>query len=167
MKKTSSKKSSSKSLASKAEVYAFGTGSIGAVLKDARSAFPREASGLLLGKRSAGVTILSICATPSDENTLVSFRIRDETIRKIEESLRGGPVQIRGCFHSHVVGAARPSKYDCMGVKAVGDLWLIYSVRFCELRLFQWDGNAFQRRRYRILKAARWHCLDAPPIVLS
>lgn len=105
---------------------------------------------MLLGEGSARATILSVCATRSDENTLVSFRIRDETIRKIENSLRSGDVQIRGCFHSHIAGAARPSKYDRKGAKDVGDLWLIFSVGFHELRLFEWDGIAFQRKRFRI-----------------
>lgn len=155
MKRTSSKISSLRSSVSRAEAYIIGVGSISSILENVRSAFPREASGMLLGEGSAGATILSICPTRCDENTPVSFRIRDETIRNIEESLRGVDVRIRGCFHSHILGAARPSKYDRAGSKAAGDLWLIFSVRFNELRLFEWDGNAFQRKCFRISSSTR------------
>lgn len=154
MKRILLKKSSPASLISRAEVYFIAVANIDAILENVRSAFPREASGLLLGETFAGVTILSVRPTPSDENTPVSFRIRAKMIRRIEESLRNVDVQIRGCFHSHVLGPARPSKFDCAGMKAAGDLWLIYSARFHELRLFEWDGNAFQRKRFRSSRTA-------------
>jgi proteasome lid subunit RPN8/RPN11 len=120
------------------------------MLEQVRAALPREASGLLVGESCARATALSVYGTRSDENTPVSFRIRDEAIRNIEESLCGTGVRVRGCFHSHVLGAARPSRYDRDGARAAGELWLIYSVRRRELRLYEWDGKTFQKRRFRI-----------------
>lgn len=136
--------------------YFIGAENISAILENVRSAFPREASGLVLGQEFGRRTVLCVHATRSDENTLVSFRIRDETIRRIAQSLLNVRLRIRGCFHSHIIGAARPSRYDCLVAKAAGDLWLIYSVRFQDLRLFEWDGNAFKRIRFGIIRPGRW-----------
>lgn len=113
-----------------------------------QAAFPREASGLLLRREFRRFTVLSVAGTSSEENTLFSFRIRDAAIDKIAESLRGSGTRIGGCFHSHVVGAARPSSRDCAATKEPGDLWLIYSVRFRNLNLFGWDGMTFQKERF-------------------
>ena len=148
MKRISSKRSSQRFLAS-SEAYVIGGATIVAISQHARDAFPREAAGLLIGRRRDSATALSVYPTPIDENTLLSFKIRDTTIRSVRERLNGGAT-IRGCFHSHLVGAARPSKHDRAGAQTPGDLWLIYSLRFHELKLYEWDGERFHRRRFRI-----------------
>ena len=120
------------------------------LLTHVQAAFPWEASGLLLRREFKRSTILSIAATPSDENTLLSFRIRDAAISRIAASVKGSGTRVCGCFHSHVLGAARPSVRDSASPKTPGDLWLIYSARFRDLKLFRWDGTTFQKERFQI-----------------
>lgn len=131
-------------------MYLFPIDQVGELLACTKAALPREGAGLLLRREFKRFTVLSVAATSNEENTLLSFRIRDVAISKIAESLIDSGTKICGCFHSHVLGAARPSKRDCAATKKRGDLWLIYSVRFCNLNLFSWDGATFQKERYRI-----------------
>lgn len=117
------------------------------LLTYAQAALPREASGLLLCRAFKRCTILSIAGTSSAENTLRSFRIRDAAIEKIAQSLKGSDSKICGTVHSHVLGKAYPSSRDCAATKKNGDLWLIYSMRFCDLNLFRWNGKTFEKER--------------------
>lgn len=139
-------------MVSKDRGYIISAGSIRDIMTSSHSALPKEASGLLLGEGSAGSVILTVRNTTYDENTLVSFRISDKTIRSTEQSIAWTKLKIYGCFHSHVLGIARPSKRDCASPKRTGDLWMIYSVRYRQLKLFEWDGSAFQKRRFRVAK---------------
>lgn len=132
-------------------MYVFPADEIEKVLASAERAFPKEASGLLLRQEFGRFTLLSLTETSNDENTPLSFRIRDEAIEKIAKCLKGSGKTICGVSHSHVVGQARPSSIDCAATKARGDLWLIYSVAYRNLRLFEWDGMAFQRTRFKIV----------------
>ncbi|HTB01896.1 MAG TPA: Mov34/MPN/PAD-1 family protein [Bradyrhizobium sp.] len=129
-------------------MYLLPTAEIEYLVIHAGAALPREASGLLLRRDFRRFTLLSVAGTSSRENTPLSFRIRDAAIKGIAESLQGTDARICGCFHSHVVGAARPSSIDCAATKGLGDLWLIYSVRFRDLKLYRWDGAAFQTERF-------------------
>lgn len=113
-------------------------------------AFPCEAAGLLLGREVGRYTVLTITDMGSSENTLLSFRIRDAAIAQVAASLEGSETKIRGCFHSHVLGDARPSRTDCEGAKDFGDLWLIYSLRLRRLNLFRWRGRAFTKEPFRV-----------------
>ena len=131
--------------------YVFPIDQIGRLLTLVEEALPREAAGLLLRRESKGITVLSFAPTPNTENSPLSFRIGDAAIDRIGQSLIGRETRICGCFHSHILGAARPSAKDRAANKKSGDLWLIYSVRFGNLRLFLWDGVVFQRERFRIV----------------
>ncbi len=113
-------------------------------------AFPSEAAGLLLESQVGRSTVLTIASTGSSENTPLSFRIKDAAIAQVAESLRGSATKICGCFHSHVLGDARPSRTDRVGARGFGELWLIYSVRFRRLNLFRWGGAEFRRERFRV-----------------
>lgn len=132
-------------------MYVFPVDEIEKVLASAKTAFPSEASGLLLRQQFGRFTLLSVTETSNQENTLLSFRIRDEVIEKIAKSLKGSRRAICGVSHSHVLGRAWPSSIDCAATKERGDLWLIYSVAYRHLRLFKWDGMTFQRTRFHIL----------------
>jgi proteasome lid subunit RPN8/RPN11 len=132
-------------------MYLFPINQIEQILTFAQAAFPRESAGLLLQEEFKRFTVLSVAATPIKENTLLSFRIREAAIDKIAESLRGSGMIICGCFHSHVIGAASPSRHDNAATKKPGDLWLIYSVRFRNLNLFEWNGSIFHRERFRVV----------------
>ena len=134
-------------------VYILPSDEIEKLLASAQTAFPREASGLLLRQEFGRFTLLSLTATSDDENTLLSFRIRDDVIGKIAKCLKGTGATICGCFHTHVVGPARPSRVDCATAKKRGDLWLIYSLAFCNLSLFSWDGMTFHKTRLQILSS--------------
>ena len=122
------------------------------LLKQVRIAFPREVSGIILGQEFGPYTILSFIGTSIEENTPFTFCIRDVEINSISDSIRCSEKRIRGCFHSHVFGSARPSIYDCAAEKEVGDLWLIFSVKFSDIKVFRWDGITFQKQRFRITK---------------
>lgn len=116
----------------------------------ASAVVPREACGLLVRTEARRGSLLSIIPTSIEDNTPISFRIRVRTIEEIKESLKGSKSKVCGCFHSHVVGRARPSKGDRAGVKEPGELWLIYAVQLRTLRLYAWNGNIFQRKCYKI-----------------
>lgn len=139
--------------------YVFPIDQIGKLVTFVRAALPREAAGLLLRREFKSFTILSFAPTSIEENTLLSFRISDAAIDRMAESLMNRDTRICGCFHSHILGAARPSPKDSAAIKKSGDLWLICSVRFRNLRLFSWDGATFQKERFKIVPS-----LPAPGI---
>lgn len=118
------------------------------------AALPREACGVLLREECDGGTLLSLRMTSHHENTPVTFVIRERTLRAVGASLAGTRRTICGCVHSHVIGRAWPSYRDSEGTRAAGELWLIYSFAMRNLRLFEWNGAAFQRRSFRISKRA-------------
>ena len=135
------------------------------VLTSAQTAFPRETSGLLLRQKFGRFTLLSLTVTSSAENTVLSFRIRDAAINEIAESLKGASTTIGGCFHSHIIGPARPSSRDCAATKEPGDLWLIYSVGFRDLNLFRWSGMTFQKARLLIVPSLKeWDIAGKRPL---
>jgi proteasome lid subunit RPN8/RPN11 len=120
-------------------------------LAHVQAALPREAAGLLLGSEWKRSTVLSFVATSSEENTPLSFRIRDAEIDRISQSLRGSGKSIRGCAHSHTLGRASPSRRDRAAEKGPCTLWMIYSVPRRDLNLFSWDGGEFCKERFRII----------------
>lgn len=121
------------------------------LLECVQRALPREASGLLLREDYGHGLVLTFVPTSIYENTSSSFLIRTAAIKRISESLRGSPARIGGCFHSHTVGPAFPSKPDCAATKGHGDIWLIYSVRFRDLKLFCWNSSKFENQKFRIV----------------
>jgi proteasome lid subunit RPN8/RPN11 len=121
-----------------------------ALLIGVREAFPKEASGILVQQAYKRVSVLSLVATSSEINTPTSFRIEDDAIESVQRSLAHTRARVCGYFHSHIGGPARPSSRDVAGAKDQGELWLIYSVRFRDLRLFRWNGAAFERERFRL-----------------
>jgi proteasome lid subunit RPN8/RPN11 len=119
-------------------------------LLGAREALPNEASGVLLGRRRRREIELHLVLTSSAENTPASFIIRTATYREVQSSFAGSGLTVCGCFHAHPRGPSRPSERDRQAKKNIGDLWLIYSLNWRELKLFEWDGQDFERQRYRI-----------------
>ncbi len=119
-------------------------------LEGARQALPNEACGVLLGRPRRRDIELHLVLTSSAENTPASFIIRTATYRQVQSSAAGSGLTVCGCFHAHPRGSSRPSKRDRRAEKNVGDLWLIYSLNWRELKLFAWDGRDFERQRYRI-----------------
>lgn len=122
------------------------------LLKYVQAAFPREASGIILNQEFKEYGILSFVETSSEENTPFTFCIRDVEIKKVSASLKKSEKKVCGCFHSHIFGSARPSKYDCAAKKEVGDLWLIFSVKFSDFKIYRWDGKIFHKQKFRIIQ---------------
>lgn len=121
------------------------------LLEFADKSFPNETSGLLLSQILGDKQILSLAPTSDKDNSPITFRIRDLEIKEVEKDIKNSTKQICGCFHSHIRGRARPSKMDQSGKKKKGELWLIYSVKFSQLKIFEWDGSNFFPIRYRII----------------
>lgn len=121
-------------------------------LRHVFAALPNEASGLLLGHESGRHTVLSFAGQSCSDNKPHSFRIGEAVIRQVAASLRGSKVRICGCAHSHTRGRAFPSPRDCESAKGDCLLWMIYSVPRRDLNLFEWDGKAFGRVRFRITR---------------
>ena len=132
-------------------MYVFTVDQISRIIKQAKETFPRECCGLLLWKASRARGVLSVVPTVDTENTSVSFLIKSSTLREVREFARASGAEVRGCFHSHVIGAARPSKHDSRASKEAGGLWLIYALRSGRLNLFAWSGGRFVRKRFRIV----------------
>lgn len=136
-------------------MYAFEDHNIGELVQLAKGAYPREASGLLFKRRVRGYTLLSFVGTSCEDNTPLSFRITDAAIDGVVQSLGASNAELCGVGHSHTIGPSRLSLQDQSAAKARGDLWLIYSLRFKTLALFEWSGGAFRRRRFRITRRRR------------
>ena len=132
-------------------MYLISTWQVEQFLTHVRAAFPREASGVLLGRDWKRYTLLTFVATSLEENTRRSFRIREEQICRIAAAVAGTGAQICGCAHSHGFGRAWPSPCDAAAVKGPCTLWMIFSVPHQDLRLFAWENNAFTRQRLRIV----------------
>ena len=135
-------------------VYLLPVTELETIVVQADKLFPREASGLLVGTTFGQFTVLTAAPTRCDDNTILSFRITTSEIAKVAASLKGSSSSIVGCFHSHVIGPARPSRTDCAALKALGDLWMIYATTPPRLNLFSWTGLSFQRERFRIVPLA-------------
>lgn len=131
----------------------------------AENSLPVEASGILL---AAGQE-LKVLEVSSRFNTPVTFLIARSDIERVSIAVEGGPWRICGCFHSHTVKAANPSIADANGARDFGGLWLIYSVRFREIRLYFWQGNTFHRRKLkiRLRSPVSSSDLDLTPVVLA
>lgn len=127
-------------------------GQIQLLLRFVQSTFPLEASGIILGQELGKYAVLYFIETNIAENTPFTFCIRDSEIFKISESIKGSDKKIYGCFHSHIFGAARPSIYDFSADKNMGDLWLIYSVKFSDFKIYKWSGIAFQNQSFKIIR---------------
>jgi proteasome lid subunit RPN8/RPN11 len=132
-------------------MYLFPVGQLQLFLAHVSAALPREGSGLLLGRKWRRHTLLSFVPTSSEENTPVSFRIRSDTLSRVAQSLAGSGTGVCGCAHSHLFAGAYPSERDSAAVKGPCTLWMIYSLRRRDLRLFVWNEEAFSRTRLRII----------------
>jgi len=120
------------------------------IVRFINNSFPKEAAGIIIADKFSTNFILTFVETSTKENTWFTFRIRDGEIKKIENSISETNKRICGCFHSHTIGQASPSRLDCEAKKKIGDLWLIYSVKFLEFNLYKWNGKSFQKVSFRV-----------------
>lgn len=146
-------------------MFVLAVSDVNALRRAVVAAFPREASGVLLREANDAGAVLSLLMTSHEENTPRSFVIRSHTLRSIGASLRGTGRRMAGCVHSHLFGRAWPSPRDSAGEKSAGELWLIYSLSGQNLRLFEWDGAAFQRQPLRIVQRSPRRQVSSAPSV--
>jgi proteasome lid subunit RPN8/RPN11 len=81
----------------------------------ARSEFPCECCGVLVGRRNGvGVVIERTVPAPNitESDPFSSYQVDWETLIKTRRELRGGPSEIVGFYHSHPDGTSRPSRRD-------------------------------------------------------
>ncbi|QFT76962.1 Mov34/MPN/PAD-1 family protein [Erythrobacter sp. THAF29] len=89
-----------------------------------RSAYPREACGLLLGEGERISTFIetrNVHATPETH-----FEIDPQSLIDAHRSSRHGGPEILGHFHSHPQGDAEPSSTDLELAAGDGKVWAIW-----------------------------------------
>jgi proteasome lid subunit RPN8/RPN11 len=122
------------------------------LISETENKSPVEACGLLLTNTLNKKEFLQILPTNGKFNTVTSFRIEQKCIEKIKLKISDTNLKICGCFHSHTFGSARPSKMDINCKKNEGDIWLIYSKAFTDVRIYKWVSNTFHRQRFKVIK---------------
>lgn len=97
---------------------------------EARSAFPRECCGLIVGtSKDAVFRIDSLHPTRNLATEEGHFEIDPAEQFRLLRSVRGDERQVIGCYHSHPNGRTEPSKRDLEGAEEDGFLWLIAALR--------------------------------------
>jgi len=126
---------------------------------EARAAYPREACGLLVGKRS-GERVEIFLAHPAanvaerDDR----FEIDPQAQFTLLRALRGSAREIVGCYHSHPNGRAEPSPADAAGASENGFVWLIVSTRadkIVALNAFLFDGARFRPAQLHVTSSEK------------
>ena len=130
-------------------MFRLGRSEFGRLVDEAHDAYPREACGLLFAP-AGWPSELRLVPTVATWNTPVSFRIAEQEINRVRRRRRALGEDLLGCFHSHVLSRAWPSKYDRQGAQRLGGLWLIYSIPTRRVALFDWNGRRFQQRALRL-----------------
>lgn len=94
---------------------------------EAINAFPKEACGLLVGKKGVN-NILEAIPAPNLSPDPNGFLIDPEFHLKTQRELREQGLGIIGIYHSHPGGDSTPSPKDRAGPNIPGFYWLITSV---------------------------------------
>lgn len=122
------------------------------LVNQAENKSPLEVCGILLTNTLNEKQYLYLQPTNGEFNTVTSFRIEQKSIEDIKSKITVPGVKICGCFHSHTFGSAKPSKMDIKCKKNEGDIWLIYSRVFNDIKIYKWSSNTFQRQKFRVIK---------------
>ena len=121
---------------------------------EARTAYPREACGLLVGQRS-GERVEIFLAHPAlnvaerDDR----FEIDPQAQFTLLHALRGTGREIVGCYHSHPNGRGEPSPADAAGASETGFVWLITGVTetaISAVNAFVFDGMRLRATQLHI-----------------
>ena len=98
------------------------------ILREAKSAHPRECCGLMEGLREAGrfrITALHPSRNLAERPDRFDIDPRDQFAAY--KAARAQHRAIIGCYHSHPNGCAEPSAMDLAGAGEENFLWLIAS----------------------------------------
>lgn len=105
----------------------------------ARSAYPSEACGLLIGKDRQ---ILDAVRSPNLAAGLDEFLIDPALHLKIQRQVRKKDLKIIGVYHSHPGGDSGPSFADIAGATPPGLLWMITALK---------EGEVLETKVFRAL----------------
>lgn len=112
------------------------------------SAYPNEACGLLIGRKTGKITIVDeIAPSPNvtTSNKADSFELDPQVRFYTMRRLRGTDQAIIGHFHSHPNGLAQPSARDLAQAYEPELIWVIAGVtanRLQDLRAFRLNKKA-------------------------
>lgn len=125
----------------------------------ARTASPREACGMLIGRRQqAGWRVLRVepskNVAPADQAD--RFEVDPVLLLRLHKELRGGAESMIGVYHSHPNGVCAPSATDLAQSWQAGMIWLIsaLSAGVIETRGFVRGQQGFTPVLLEILEAA-------------
>ena len=114
----------------------------------AREAYPNEACGLLIGRKSAiGIELIDVVSARNlnEERAHDRFDLDPRDFLAADEKARNEGLELVGCWHSHPDHPARPSETDRQFAWK-GWSYIIASVTHDgvqELRSFYFDGRKF------------------------
>ena len=102
---------------------------------------PQEACGLLFANAARNIVSASIARNIA-ESPHHRFEIDPAHLFAAHRGVRGSPLAIAGCWHSHPNGSPTPSRHDAAGVSDPGWLWLIATPH--ALRAFRPEAGIFR-----------------------
>ena len=108
------------------------------IAADAKTAWPNEACGLLIGQRTAAGDIQVLEAVPSancapEAARAKAFEIDPALLLRLHRELRGTGHEIVGHYHSHPNGRAELSARDRAEAWTPGLVWLVVALRAGEV----------------------------------
>lgn len=103
-----------------------------AIREAAEAAYPEEACGLLVGRREPGgvwcVAAVEASANVAEPPRTSRFEVDPRLRLRLMRTLRDGPDEVIGVYHSHPDGAAEPSDTDRAMIFEPAMIWLITAV---------------------------------------
>ena len=105
------------------------------------AAMPQEACGLIFANADGHIVSASIARNIA-ESPRHRFEIDPAHLFAAHRGVRGSPLRIAGCWHSHPNGRATPSRHDFAGVGDTGWLWLIAAADL--LHAFRPESGGFR-----------------------
>jgi proteasome lid subunit RPN8/RPN11 len=108
-------------------------------------AFPREACGLIGGRRQGTSVRLYVVAVPNAARSRNGFRITSQGFAMARRRLRARGLPLYGCFHTHPTLGPKPSSLDRHSMSRFPLWWLIYSPVGPSLRLVRARDNHMER----------------------
>ena len=98
----------------------------------AEAAYPEEACGLLVGQREPGgacwVSAVEASANVAEPPRTRRFEVDPRLRLQLMRTLRDGPDEVVGVYHSHPDGRAEPSEADKAMIFEPAMVWLITAV---------------------------------------
>jgi proteasome lid subunit RPN8/RPN11 len=121
-----------------------GAGVLDAVIAHARQEKPAECCGILLGDSQTivrAVPVRNVAASPT------RYALDPAEHIAVRREARALGLEVIGFYHSHPATAAEPSPTDVAEATYVDHLFLIVSLSGepPDVRLFRWNGAAFQQ----------------------